>query len=79
MEILVLGPGCANCVTLDKRVRTAVEEMAIDAEVIKISDFAKIAEFGVMRTPALVINGKVIFYGKVPSVNELKDYISKGA
>ncbi len=78
MDILVLGPGCMNCVTLEKRVRTAVKELNLEADVFKISDYAKIAEYGVMRTPALVINEKVIFYGIVPSVEELKDYISKG-
>jgi len=77
MEILVLGPGCMNCITLEKRVRTAVQELGIDAEVIKISDIIKIVEFGVMKTPALVINNKVMFYGRVPTVNELKNIINQ--
>ncbi len=79
MDILVLGPGCMNCVTLEKRVRTAVQELNLDAEVFKVSDYAKIAEYGVMKTPAMVIDEKVIFYGKVPSVEELKVYLTKGA
>jgi small redox-active disulfide protein 2 len=78
MDILVLGPGCMNCVTLEKRVRTAVQELNLDAEVFKISDYAKIAEYGVMKTPAMVVDDKVIFYGRVPTVNELKDYLTKG-
>ena len=78
MDILVLGPGCMNCVTLEKRVRTAVEELGINAEVFKVSDYAKIAEYGVMKTPAMVVDEKVIFYGKVPSVEELKEYLTKG-
>jgi small redox-active disulfide protein 2 len=78
MDILVLGPGCMNCITLEKRVRSAVAELGINAEVYKISDYAKIAEYGVLKTPALVIDGKVIFYGRVPNVNELKDYILNG-
>ncbi|MCX6154957.1 MAG: thioredoxin family protein [Candidatus Kapabacteria bacterium] len=78
MDILILGPGCMNCVTLEKRARTAVRELNINAEIFKISDYAKIAEYGVMKTPAMVIDEKVIFYGKVPSVDELKEYITKG-
>jgi small redox-active disulfide protein 2 len=79
MDILVLGPGCMNCVTLEKRVRKAVEELNLGAEVFKISDYAKIAEYGVMKTPAMVIDEKVIFSGRVPSVEELKEYLTKGA
>ena len=78
MDILVLGPGCMNCVTLEKRVRTAIQELNLNAEVFKISDYAKIAEYGVMKTPALVVDEKLLFYGKVPTVNELKDYLMKG-
>lgn len=79
MDILVLGPGCMNCQTLEKRVRTAVSELNIEADIYKITDITKIAEFGVMRTPALVIDNKVMFYGRVPTVTELKEIISKGA
>ena len=78
MDILVLGPGCMNCITLDKRVRTAVQELNITAEVYKISDYAKIAEYGILKTPALVVDEKVLFYGKVPTVEELKVYLTKG-
>jgi small redox-active disulfide protein 2 len=78
MDILVLGPGCMNCVTLEKRVKTAVEELGINSEVFNISDLSKIAEFGIMKTPALIVDEKIIFYGKVPTVNELKEYLSKG-
>ncbi|MFA6570965.1 MAG: thioredoxin family protein [Bacteroidota bacterium] len=78
MDILVLGPGCMNCITLEKRVRTAVRELQLDAEIFKISDYTKIAEYGIIKTPALVIDEKVIFYGKVPTVNELKEYLIKG-
>ena len=78
MDILVLGQGCMNCVTLEKRVRTAVQELQLDAEVFKISDYAKIAEYGVMKTPAMVVDEKLIFYGKVPTVDELKVYLTGG-
>ena len=78
MDILVLGPGCMNCVTLEKRVRTAIRELNLNAEVFKITDYAKIAEYGVMKTPALVVDEKLLFYGKLPTVDELKVYLTKG-
>jgi small redox-active disulfide protein 2 len=78
MEISVLGPGCTNCITLEKRIHTAVKELNLVADVHKITDYAKIAEYGVMKTPAMVVDEKVIFYGKVPSVEELKEYLIKG-
>jgi len=78
MDILVLGPGCINCETLEKRVRSAVHELNIKADIFKMSNINTIAQFGVMRTPALVVNDKVLFSGKVPTVEELKVYLSKG-
>jgi small redox-active disulfide protein 2 len=78
MDILVLGLGCMNSETLEKRVRTAVQELQLDADVFKISDYAKIAEYGVMKTPALVVDENLMFYGKVPTVDELKAYLTGG-
>lgn len=72
MDILILGKGCVNCTTLEKRVHQALNELRLDAEVYKISDFAKISEYGVMSTPAMVVDEKVIFYGRVPAIDELK-------
>ncbi len=76
MEIKVLGTGCANCKTLEKTVYNALAEMNLDANVEKVEDITKIIAYGVMRTPALVINEKVIFSGRVPSVKELRDIIA---
>jgi small redox-active disulfide protein 2 len=76
MDILVLGPGCINCITLEKRVRTALEDLGVQAEVDKVTDYLEIVKYGVMRTPALVIDGKVVLYGRVPTVEELKTIIS---
>jgi small redox-active disulfide protein 2 len=75
MEITVLGPGCPKCKTLEQNTRNAVSELGIDANVSKEDDIVKIMGYGVARTPALVINGKIIFTGRVPSVNELKEMI----
>ncbi len=79
MKILVLGPGCINCITLEKRVRTALEDLGVQAEVDKVTDYLEIVKYGVMRTPALVIDGKVMLYGRVPSVEELKRIFSERA
>jgi len=76
MEIKVLGSGCARCQSLEKITRQAVKELDLEASVIKIEDFQKIMEYAVMRTPALVINEKVVLSGQLPNVTELKKLIS---
>lgn len=77
MKIKVLGTGCASCKTLEKSTRLAVDEMGVDAEVKKIEDIVEIMGYGVMRTPALVIDEKVVMYGKTPSVKEIIEIIQK--
>jgi small redox-active disulfide protein 2 len=77
MEIKVLGTGCTNCKNLEKATREAVAELNLDASVIKEEDIVKIMGYGIMRTPALVVDEKVLFYGRVPSVSELKEMLSK--
>jgi small redox-active disulfide protein 2 len=75
MNIKVLGTGCPNCKTLEKSVINALAEMNIAANVEKVEDIQKIMAYGVMRTPALVINEKVVLSGKIPTKQELKDII----
>ncbi|MBT3207248.1 MAG: thioredoxin family protein [Bacteroidetes bacterium] len=77
MEIKVLGTGCAKCKTLEKQTNQAVEELGIIANVIKVEDILEIMKFGVMTTPALVVDGKVVVKGKVPSVSDIKDLLTK--
>ena len=77
MEIKILGTGCANCKNLEKVTREAVAELNLDASVVKEEDIVKIMGYGVMRTPALVVDEKVLMYGRVPSVNEIKEMLSK--
>ncbi len=72
MKITVLGTGCANCEKLEVNVRKALADLGISAEVEKITDFAKIAGYGVMMLPALAIEEKVIIEGKVASIEEIK-------
>ena len=75
MEIKVLGTGCANCKFLESNVRKAVEELGIEALVSKEEDIVKIMGYGILRTPGLVIDEKVVLSGKIPSVAELKELI----
>lgn len=77
MEIKVLGTGCANCKTLEKLTFNALADLNIDANVEKVEDIVKIMGYGIMRTPALVINEKVVLSGRVPSVTELKEIIQR--
>jgi len=76
MEIKVLGTGCAKCKSLEKLTRKAVGELNLDATVTKVEDIQKIMEYAVMRTPALVIDEKVVLSGQLPKVAELKELIS---
>jgi small redox-active disulfide protein 2 len=75
MVIKVLGPGCPNCKILEKTAQNVVAEMGIDATVEKVDDMLKILSYGVMKTPALVINEKVAISGRVPSADEIKKLI----
>jgi small redox-active disulfide protein 2 len=73
--IKVLGSGCMNCKKLESNVRKAVEELGINASIEKVTDFKDIVSYGVMATPALVVDEKVKIMGKVPSVDQLKKYL----
>ncbi len=76
MEIKILGPGCPRCQQLIENTRQALEALSEEAEVIKVTDVNQIAQYGVMMTPALVVNGEVKISGKVPSVEEIKALLS---
>lgn len=75
MEIKVLGPGCAKCKETEKLVREAVSEAGVTANVEKIADFQQIASYGVLSTPAVVIDGDVKVVGKVPSKSDLLSWL----
>ncbi len=75
-QILVLGPGCPKCEKLKKEVEAVAQEMGIEHQVHKVSDLPTIMQFGVMTTPALVVDGEVKVVGKVPSAAELKKLLS---
>lgn len=77
MEIKILGPGCPKCKTLDQLTREVVEQNGIDATVVKVEDIVAIMNYGVMSTPALVIDEKVVVKGRVPSADELKKLLTR--
>ena len=76
MKIQILGTGCAKCDKLASATRAAAERLGIDCEMEKISDFMRFADFGVMITPALVVDGKLKVAGKVPSGTELENMLT---
>jgi small redox-active disulfide protein 2 len=77
MEIKVLGTGCPKCKSLEKAVFNAAAELNIAANITKVEDIVEIMNYGVMSTPALVINGNVVVKGRVPSIEEIKSLITK--
>jgi small redox-active disulfide protein 2 len=75
MKIKILGTGCAKCELLAEQTEQAVRELELDAEIEKVTEINDILEFGVMMTPALVVDGSVKVVGKVPGLVELKEML----
>ena len=75
MEIKVLGPGCAKCQKTEEVVQEAVVESGVDANVEKVTDIMKIAGYGVMGTPAVVVDGDVKSVGKIPNKEDVKSWV----
>jgi small redox-active disulfide protein 2 len=75
MKIEILGTGCPKCKMLLEYVKKAIEEKKVKAEIIKVEEMDKIIEYGVMSTPALVIDGEIKSAGKVISVEEIKKWL----
>lgn len=76
-KIEVLGPGCANCKRLEAVAREAVVMAGVEAEVVKVTDYAEIAAHGVLSTPGLVIDGKVVSTGRIPSAGDIAVWLSE--
>ena len=76
MEIIILGTGCPKCKTLEKMTRETIQELGINASVSKEEDIINIMNYGIMHTPGLVINGKVVFSGRIPTSKELKEILN---
>ena len=75
MNIKVLGPGCMNCKTLERRTIEALDALKITATIDKVVEYSEIASYGIMRTPGLVIDGKVVVQGHVPTMENIKELI----
>ena len=75
MDIKVLGTGCSKCKTLEETTRKVIEDLSLNANIEKVEDIQKIMEYGIMRTPGLVINGKIVVSGYIPKVSELKEIL----
>ncbi|MDD2797735.1 MAG: thioredoxin family protein [Bacteroidales bacterium] len=75
MKIKVLGTGCSKCKTLEKMTRETIAELGIVAEVEKVEDIVAIMGYGVMTTPALVIDEKVVLKGKIPTIPQLQEIL----
>jgi small redox-active disulfide protein 2 len=76
MEVVVYGPGCSNCRRLEAQTRAALTAIGQEAPVTKVTDLVAMAEAGVMRTPALAVNGAILLQGRIPEVAELSRIIA---
>jgi small redox-active disulfide protein 2 len=76
MKIHILGAGCPKCTQLAERAQAAAEELGLEFDLEKVTDITDIMKFGVMMTPALVVDGTVKVVGKVPSVDDIKKLLS---
>lgn len=75
LNVKVLGPGCANCKRLEQMTRREVENLGLEAHIEKVTDYGQIMAYGVMSTPGLVINKEVVAYGRIPSNQEVTDWL----
>ena len=75
MKIDVYGPGCANCRRLEENTRAALQSLGWQAEISKVEDIKTIAASGVMRTPALAVDGTLVLQGRVPAASELEEIL----
>ena len=76
LTIKVLGSGCANCKQLEQLAKKAVAQLGVEAEVVKVTDPTKYVDYGVLSTPGLVINGKTVSSGRVPSIAEITSFVT---
>ncbi len=79
MDIKILGPGCPRCGEVERRVKNALADLGIAANVEKVSDIKKIMDYKILGTPGLVINDKVVSAGKIPRPEEIKAWIQEAA
>lgn len=78
-KIEVLGPGCYNCHLVEQAAREAIAMAGIQAEIVKITDWGQIASYGILHTPGLVIDGKVVSAGRIPAATEIVVWLAAEA
>lgn len=76
LTVKVLGPGCANCKRVEQIARRVVTEMAVDADIVKVTDYGAIMGYDVFKTPGLVINEKVVCAGRIPTPAEVTTWLA---
>lgn len=79
LEVVILGPGCAQCSSLETNVRNVMAEMNLAGDLTHVTDTKEIGRYGVMGVPALIINGKVVAVGSVPEKNKIQLWLSEAA
>lgn len=77
MIIKILGPGCRNCVNLEKRTRKAVSTLGLDAQIEKVTDYSAIMSYGILSTPGFVVDDQVLVSGRVPKPAEIEQLLTE--
>jgi small redox-active disulfide protein 2 len=79
LTIKVLGSGCTNCKRLEQEVRAALENTAVEYELLKVTDYGDIAAYGIMSTPGLVMNETVVSFGRIPKADQIRQWATQTA
>ncbi|MGV1037337.1 MAG: thioredoxin family protein [Candidatus Nanopelagicales bacterium] len=79
LAVTILGSGCHNCVALERLTRQAVADLGLDAQVNKVDDYVTISSYGVMSTPALVLDGDIVAVGRVPTPTVVRQLLTEAA
>jgi small redox-active disulfide protein 2 len=77
LTIKVLGPGCANCQKVEAVAKNAVASLGVDAEIIKVTDYAEMMAYNILATPGLVVNEKLVAAGRIPQETEVTKWVNE--